>query len=159
MSVNSKIAVWIPSLIIALTCIFFQYFSISVHCTLHSPLHCKLLYLFSHANIFHLIVNLIALFQFRPRVKTCVVGYVVSVAVMFLPFAYTSLPTCGLSGFLMACYARRYCAWKLSVKWLLLSNLMLAFIPVFNWKVHLLCFVIAYLIYGSLSYIRTYRRG
>lgn len=159
MDVRCKIDGLTTSILIAITCILFHLFSIHVHCTVHSTLHYKLLHLFSHANIFHLLLNLTALFQFRPRLKTCLIGYLVSVSVMFLPFAYTDLPTCGLSGFLMACYARRYYSWKISVKWILLSNLLLAFIPVFNWRVHLLCFFLSYLIYGSLSYIRTYRRG
>lgn len=159
MNIKCKISTLIPSIVIALTCIIFHLFSINEQCSLHSALHCKLFNIFSHSNIFHLIVNLIALFQFRPRIKTCLIAYIVSVVVVFIPLAHMDMPTCGLSGFLMACYARRYYAWKLSVKWLLLSNLMLAFIPVFNWKVHLLCFIISYLTYGSLSYIRTHRRG
>lgn len=154
-----KINVFLPSILIASTSILFHLFSIDIHCALHSPLHCKLLYLFSHANIFHLLLNFTALFQFKPRWKTCMIAYFISVTVMFLPFAYTVLPTCGLSGFLMACFARRYYSWKISVKWILLSNLLLAFIPVFNWKVHLLCFVLSYSVYGALSKIRTYRRG
>lgn len=156
---NVKMERFVPSILIAMTCILFHLLSIHVHCVLHSALYCKLLYLFSHSNIFHLAVNLIALFRFRPRPKTCLIAYAVSVAVVFMPFAHASLPTCGLSGFLMACYARRYYSWKINVKWILLSNLLLAFIPVFNWRVHLLCFALAYLVYGSLSYIRKYRRG
>lgn len=148
-----------PSILIASICILFQLFHIDIHCALHSSLHSKFLYLFSHANIFHLLLNLIALFRFRPRLKTCLIAYVVSVVAVFIPFAHLPLPTCGLSGFLMACYARRYYSWKLSVKWILLSNLLLAFIPVYNWRVHLICFTLAYLVYGSLSRIGTYRRG
>ena len=99
---------------------------------------------FFHANIFHLAVNMIALWQFAPRPLTCVIAFVSATLASLLPFAGVSEPTYGLSAFLFAAYARKYVSWHLSPKWLILSNLFLAFIPHMNWRIHILSFVISY---------------
>ena len=156
---NDKIYKLFPSTIIEITCILTFYFSISFKCVSQSESISKMLYIFSHANIFHLLLNLIALFQFRPRFKTCFIAYIASVLAAFIPFAHLSAPTCGLSGFLMACYARRYYSYKLSPKWLILSNVVLAFVPYVNWRIHLISFFIAYIIYGTIHRYTIYRRS
>lgn len=149
----------IPSFFITIICVTSQLlFKYSIS-HVNTDVTSYLLYIFSHANIFHFAVNIIGLYQFKPRVKTCIIGYISSVLAGMIPFAQIDLPTCGLSGFLMACYARRYYSHKLSFKYLLIANLIMAFIPVFNWKIHLLSFFIAYIIYGTLHYISIYRRG
>ncbi len=156
---NDKIYKLLPSVIIAITCILLFCFSISFKCDSQSKSILKLLYIFSHANIFHLTLNLIALFQFRPRFKTCIIGYISSVLAAFIPFSHLAVPTCGLSGFLMACYARRYYSYKLNPKWLILSNVVLAFVPYVNWRIHLISFFIAYIIYGTIHRYTIYRRS
>lgn len=156
---NDKIYKLLPTTIIAIICILFFCFSISFKCISQSEPILKLLYIFSHVNIFHLILNLIALYQFRPRFKTCLIAYISSVLAAFIPFAHLSIPTCGLSGFLMACYARRYYSHKLNPKWLIVSNLALVFVPYVNWRIHLISFFIAYIIYGSIHCYTTYRRS
>ena len=109
------------------------------------------LYHFSHANIFHLLVNLLALWQFRPRWGTCFVAYVISSIASCLPFASLSIPTCGLSAFLFACYARNFVAWHRSWYTLALIQFALALIPNVNWRIHLISFFISYL-YWYASY-------
>lgn len=156
---NGNLSRLIPSISITIICLLSQL--LSRHCISdeNTDMISHLLYVFNHANIFHFAVNIWALFQFKPRVKTCVIGYISSVLAGMAPFSMMNLPTCGLSGFLMACYARRYYSHKLSFKTLLIVNLALAFVPVFNWKIHLWSFFIAYTIYGTLHLISIYRRG
>ena len=134
-----------------MTCIAFYLFHIDVH-LVHNPETCqRIFYIFSHANIFHLAVNLTALLRFRPRAKTCIVALAVSYAVTFIPFAHLQVPTCGLSGFLMACFARHYRAWRKPVWPPLLANLALAPVPYVNWRIHILCFTVSYCIYAAIQ--------
>lgn len=138
----------LPSIIIAIICISLHYTSITYSFSTIFDISNSLLYHFSHANIFHLALNLIALFQFRPRWKTCVVAYISASVAAMIPFAAIEEPTCGLSGFLFASYSRRYFYWKKKPYMLIASNLMTAFVPHMNWRIHILSFLIAYLIYA-----------
>lgn len=115
--------------------------------------------MFSHANFYHLLLNIIVLLQFRPRVKTCIVAYIASVLAGFIPWANMEIPTCGLSGFLMACYARKYHSHRWSIAGIVLINLLFAFIPLLNYKIHLFSFFIAYTFYVIESAATTYRRS
>ena len=103
-----------------------------------------LLYSFFHANIFHLAVNLVALWRFIPRIHTACVAYVCAVVTAALPFTAISEDTYGLSAFLFAAYARRYVAWKQSVGLLIGIQLALALLPHINWKAHLCAFLMSY---------------
>ena len=105
------------------------------------------LYHFDHANIFHLVLNLWGLYQFKPRLKTCAVAYMVSSLVALIPFCSVTLPTCGLSGFLMAAYARAYVDKKQPIWKAIAVNMVLMLFPMFNWKIHVVSFLIAYLIW------------
>lgn len=106
-----------------------------------------LLYHFSHANVYHLILNLWALFAFKPRWMTCAVGFIASTLAAFIPFAAMSVPTCGLSGFLMAAYARKYAEFNKPLWKPIVVNIAFVFFPMFNWKIHLLSFFIGYAIW------------
>lgn len=105
------------------------------------------LYHFSHANVFHLALNLWGLFAFRPRWATCAVGFVSASIASLLPFCSVSLPTCGLSGFLMAAYARKYAEYRLPMWKPILVNMVFFFLPMFNWKIHIVSFLISYAIW------------
>ena len=108
---EGKLKRLIPSLIIALTSVILQLAGKHFYFDTNSIPYDHFLYTFTHANIFHLSLNLIALFQFKPRVKTCLIGYVSCVLASFVPLASLPVPTCGMSGFIMGCYARRYHAY------------------------------------------------
>lgn len=149
----------IPSLIIGFFCLFSYCLQSHFDFNYESCLESKMLYIFSHSNLFHLALNLIALFQFRPRFKTCLIAYIASFVATFIPLSSMSIPTCGLSAFIMACYARRYYTHGLNYIPLVVFNLMLAFVPLLNWKLHLISFFISYLIYGASHQIKTYRRS
>lgn len=149
----------VPSLIIAFTCVTLQLAGKHFYFDTGSSPYDHLLYTFTHANVFHLSLNLIALFRFKPRVKTCLIGYVSCVLASFVPLASLAEPTCGMSGLIMGCYARRYHAYKLSLWRITLGNVVMAFIPLFNWRIHLLSFLIAYVIYGVIQKISVHGRG
>ena len=102
-------------------------------------------YHFDHANIFHLALNLWALYQFKPRWKTCVVAYIASSISALMPFSSVALPTCGLSGMLMAAYARQYAEFRLPLWKPVVVNMVFALFPMFNWKIHLVSFILSYL--------------
>ena len=106
-----------------------------------------LVYHFDHANIFHLALNLWGLYAFKPRWKTCFVAYGASSLCALMPFCSVSLPTCGLSGFLMAAYARAYVD-RLQPIWKPIAvNMVFVLFPMFNWKIHVLSFLIAYIVW------------
>lgn len=135
-----------PSICIALVCVVCMLLPKAMFGSGY-PWWSGFLYHFSHANIFHLLLNLWALFQFKPRWKTCAVGYVASSLAAMIPFAAMAAPTCGLSGFLMAAFARKYAEFRLPIWKPLLVNMVFVFFPMFNWKIHLLSFLIGYVLW------------
>jgi hypothetical protein len=144
----------IPSMFIALVCIEFYIFHANFAFSTNCALVNRLLFHFSHANIYHLLINLIALFQFRPRWKTCFVAYIVSTSCAFIPVVSLSVPTLGLSGFIMACYARKYASWQMNPLYLIGINVILAFLPNFNWRIHVVAFLISYAIWLVITRIK-----
>jgi membrane associated rhomboid family serine protease len=112
------------------------------------------LYHFSHANIYHLILNLWGLFAFRPRFSTCVIAFISSTLASLIPFACMSSQTCGLSGFLMASYARKYAEYELPLWRPIVANMLFVCFPMFNWRIHLLSFFIAYVIWVCRRMLR-----
>lgn len=139
----------LPSMLITILCVVcygkdysFVYTEIS---TIDS-----LLYSFCHANIFHLSINLIALWQFRPRWFTVSVAYYITFAIV--PFvSVLNVPTCGLSVLLFACYARYYVSWKKSVIRIIIMNSMLLALNMlfsttyFNVIAHAVAFFVGYI--------------
>lgn len=113
-----------------------------------------LTYHFCHANIFHLALNLYALLRFCPRPLTCLVGFVSATVAALIPWCHMALPTCGLSGMIMACYARKYQSWRLDMTRLAVINVILAFFPFFNWKIHIVSFILAYCFYEIRAKVR-----
>lgn len=129
--------------------LFFDFaFDIKFNITKQPNLINSLLYIFAHANIFHLILNLWALWSFRPRLKTCIVAYIISLIVPLLPFIYMAQPTYGLSGFILACFARKYRSHRINPTRLILINLLFIPFPMFNWRIHLATFFLAYAYYA-----------
>lgn len=140
----------LPSVLTALACVIISLTRKSFYFDTDSDISDHFLYSFTHANIFHLSLNLIALFQFKPRWKTLIIGYASCVVASFIPVASMDDPTCGLSGLIMGCYARRYHSYKTNILWIVLSNLLMAFVPFVNWRIHIISFLIAYVTYHVL---------
>ena len=115
-----------------------------------------LLYHFSHANILHLAANLMALLYFRPRLSTSLVAFVCATLSAVPPFMAMDLPTCGLSAFIFAAYARKYYFWNMPIRGLMLSIAITALIPFVNWKIHLLSFILSYLFWMAFDTARTW---
>lgn len=105
-----------------------------------------LLYSLSHANIFHLLANLLCLWMIRCPLHL-LVAFVVAVLCSFLP-CFVSEPTMGFSGVLFAVIgiswgrAHRFkdMIWK--NKWFLVVPM---FIPHVNAFIHLYCLIGGYL--------------
>ncbi len=148
---DGKYRAYIPSACIAMVAILLAFTRSRIGFGPDSSLPEHMFYSFSHANIFHLLANLAALFQFKPRWKTCAVAYVAAVAASYLPMASLDVPTCGLSGFIFACYARKYFSFRMNPLRLVLCNMAMVLVPCVNWKIHLLSFLIAFIIYGWLQ--------
>lgn len=139
---------YVPSAVIAACCVVFFCLSLRFDFGRDFGVTHSLLYHFSHANVFHLALNLIALFQFRPRWSTCATAFVCASLASMLPFtASTAEGTCGLSGFLFAAYARRYATWREKPYFLLLSAFVGGLLPHVNWRIHIVSFILSYLFY------------
>lgn len=108
-----------------------------------------LLYHFAHANIFHLICNLMGLWPFRPRWITVMVAYVCSSlsALLLMAFYPGYGPVCGMSALLFAAFARRYASWKKPVWKIILFNVPFIFIPQVDGLLHLLSFFTSYAVW------------
>ena len=125
-----------------------------------SAFHCVLLYHFAHANIFHLICNIIALIPFRPRWTTIAVGYLcATLSALVLSIIIPGYgPVCGMSALIFALFARRYAAWKLPVWRIILFNVPFLFIPQVDGLLHLLSFFSSYLIWKAVVTYSAKRR-
>lgn len=105
------------------------------------------LYHFTHANIFHLLANFAYIVSFKPRWSTIPVAYLIASGVSYLPFVSLSLHTCGISAMCFAMQARHDVAWRV-INWrLLLANMIFAFVPCVNWRLHLAAYLTAILIW------------
>ena len=144
-----------PSLGITIACVwaFLAHKSFTFDSGSHFPDF--LLYHFSHANIFHLAANLTAVLYFRPRIFTSLVAFACASLAASVPTMAMDLPTCGLSAFIFAAYARKYYFWRMPVYGLLLSIAITTIIPFLNWKIHLLSFLLSYIFWMAFDEART----
>lgn len=138
-------------------------FSLPVTYYPHATLTHFLLYHFSHANIFHLLANLYALYLFKPRATTILASYLIATIAAYLDTLLIPTATCGLSAFLFASFARNYVAWHRNLFPVLIAIAITAFLPNLNWHVHLLAFALSYLfwlpIYHFNSLLSSVLRG
>ena len=154
MTIANKFRRLAPSVLISAACLSSYIMHISFLLHPHSGMAERIGYMFTHANMFHLAANLFALARFKPRFSTCAVAFAVSFAATFIPFVHLSAPTCGLSGFLMACFARYYHAWQKNILGIMAFNAAFAFVPSVNWKIHIVSFLASYIIYYLYGKIR-----
>lgn len=134
-----------PSILITIGCLVGYWWSLAFG--VGEPWWGCMVYHLDHANVFHLALNLWGLYQFRPRWGTCAVAYVSSSLAALLPWCSMGVPTCGLSGFLMAAYARSYAERRLPIWKPLVANMVFVLFPMFNWKIHMVSFLIAYIVW------------
>lgn len=139
---------YVPSAVIAACYVAFFCLSLRFDFGRDFDIVCSLLYHFSYANVFHLALNLVALFRFRPRWSTCATAFMCASLASAFPFTASAAEgTCGLSGFLFAAYARRYATWKEKPYLLLLSAFAGGLLPHVNWRIHIVSFILSYLFY------------
>ena len=102
---------------------------------------------FTHANIFHLLANFYVIACFCPRWANLPVAYLSATAAALAPLTGMSTPTVGISAIVFAMLARRDALLHIW-NWRLLGfNLLTAFVPCCNWKIHLLAYLIAFIIW------------
>lgn len=117
------------------------------------------LFCFAHANIFHLMANMVCLSMLNVRWWWWLVGYAISIACTFLPcpiwswseMGFVTMPSCGLSGVLMAVIGMLwgraigrvgFAKWGNAVfKWVLLPVVVTGFLPNMNALMHLWSFI------------------
>lgn len=139
---NMKITDLIPSF--ALTALALASVPLGIHGFGFSLFPECFYYHFFHANIWHLLGNLLALYSFRPRWKTVAVAYACSTAAVFIPFMAVGDCTCGMSALIYACLARRYAMFRISPVRLLLINFLFILVPAVNWRIHFTSFMLSY---------------
>ena len=104
-------------------------------------------YHFLHANVFHLIANILALLAFKPRVPTIIIALLVASFAYLIDFHFFHAHTIGLSAALMAMYARKYIAWKKSPLPTIYAIFILGLLPHINWHIHLLSFLLGLVVW------------
>lgn len=123
----------------------------------HEPWHGALLYHFTHANVFHLAGNFAVIARFQPRWASIPWAYLSASAAAICPFAGLSAPTCGISAMVFAMLARRDALLGIWNWRLLLLNVLLGFVPCFNWKIHLISYLISFTIWQLRKNLGKYR--
>lgn len=122
------------------------------------PLYNAFLYHFQHANIFHLAGNLLVLYQLRQiwlkgKCSTIInftIAYFCASIAALCPLTWKELPTCGLSAVIFALVAQANAKNKQLNMKLIAINSLLAFIPAYNWRIHLAAYLLAYTIWRVL---------
>lgn len=121
------------------------------------PWYGVLLFHFSHANIFHLLGNFAVIARFKPRWTSLPWAYLSASAAAICPFSGMSVPTCGISALVFALLARRDALLGIWNWRLLLFNFAFAVFPMFNWKIHLISYLISFTIWQLRKYLGKYR--
>lgn len=121
------------------------------------PWYGALLFHFTHANIFHILGNFAVIARFKPRWTSLPWAYLSASAAAICPFSGMSVPTCGISALVFALLARRDALLGIWNWRLLLVNFAFAIFPVFNWKIHLISYLISFTIWQLRKYLGKYR--
>lgn len=129
---------------------------LSVLCLACFPLHVgfyegcvwwnPLIYSFCHANIFHLAINLIVLWNIKNNLRP-VQALVIAIIASLLPM-YVTAPTMGLSGFLFSSFGLmwgRTGRWKEAFTKVMPFVMITMLVPNVNGLLHLYAFYIGYI--------------
>ena len=104
-----------------------------------------MLYHFTHANVFHLLLNVMFLIRYKPLWRSTLFGWITASIAACIPICSVELPTCGLSGICFAMIARSN-AYQKRISWIaVLSNIPMALVGVFNWRLHLMSYLISFI--------------
>lgn len=132
-------------IIITVLCIAF--YTLHIGFDSNSDVTTHVTYNFNHVNVFHLIVNLMVLWQIKNKIDisgALLVAFVAS----YLPM-YVTEPTMGLSGFLFAAFGIMWGktgefkkAMKAGLPFIIITMLL----PNVNGLLHLYCYLIGYVI-------------
>lgn len=108
------------------------------------------MYIFCHANIWHLAVNILVLFCIRGKIEI-LPPLVIAVIASYLPM-YVAEPTMGISGFIFAVFGLMWGKlgwWKKAITVVGPYIIIPMVIPNVNGLLHLYCFLLGY-IYASV---------
>lgn len=105
---------------------------------------------FCHANSMHLLANALAIWGFRPRWSTLIIGYVVAVIACAIDSQLYGVETCGASAWIFAMTARNNVAWSKDVREMMICMLLCILLPFANWHVHIMSFSIAWFVWHYL---------
>lgn len=129
-----------------------------VAASIHSPWWTHLMCHFFHANLFHLISNLWALWLIRPSLRFMAVAYLLSIPATFVAFH----PVVGISSVIYTLLAFQIIETRIPWKHLGLFfglNLATAFIPSIAFLVHMTAFGIGITYIIIMRQIHEYRRA
>ena len=108
----------------------------------------------SHANIFHLMANMYCVWLMRFKAHW-IPAFVTGILATFIPspvwswkeMGFVLMPSCGLSGVILAAIAMRYAevaGLRKLLRWVVLPILPLTLVPNINTPIHLYCIIIGY---------------
>lgn len=117
-----------------------------------SDIRAHISYSLFHANVFHLLVNLVCLWSIRGKVRT-LPAFMVAVLASYLP-QFCDEPTVGLSGWLFAVFGIMWGEYKHFLQMLkvcLPYVVLTILLPGINGWLHLWCLLLGYLVGRALA--------
>lgn len=142
-------------LIITIILTLWFFFGAEIGYTNNSEWHTHILYMLAHANIFHLLGNLLCLWMIRGGLNLFSSVFI-AFACSFLP-AFTLEPTMGFSGVIFAIVGSKWGAygqlWNMCKK-VLPFVLLTALIPNVNAAIHIYCLFGGYFIQYIIKQLR-----
>lgn len=100
---------------------------------------------FLHANLFHLLANVVVLWQLRFSLRNLAVAYLLSIPATLAVWQGTAI---GFSSVLYALMGMRLAAWRLSRAewaWFIAANVATAFVPGIAFGVHCAAFALGWI--------------
>ena len=102
-------------------------------------------YHFTQANVCQRLLNFMFLIRYKPLWRSTLFGWITASIAAYMPICAMDLPTCGLSGMCFAMIARSN-AYQKRISWIaVLSNIPMALVGVFNWRLHIMSYLISFI--------------